>query len=51
MFQLRKRDGKLEEFDIKKIESAIEKAFLASEKAYTHEIIELIALKSTAYFN
>ncbi|MCQ3034763.1 MAG: ribonucleoside triphosphate reductase [Bacilli bacterium] len=51
MFQLRKRDGKVEEFDIKKIEAAIEKAFQGSGKPFTEDIIQLIALKSTAYFS
>ncbi len=51
MFKIKKRDGSIVEFDLKKIERAIEKAFIAEHKEYTQEIIELLALKTTANFN
>lgn len=45
MLSVKKRDGKIVEFDIKKIESAIEKAFVALKKTYTKDVIELLALR------
>lgn len=51
MLSVRKRDGKVVEFDITKIENAIAKAFEAVGKSYTKEIIELLALKVTAEFS
>ena len=37
----KKRDGKIVEFDIHKIENAIAKAFEAVNKSYSKDIIEL----------
>lgn len=51
MFEVKKRDGKVVEFDIKKIEAAIEKAFMALAKTYTPSVIELLALRVTAAFS
>ena len=51
MFRIKKRDGSIVDFDLKKIERAIEKAFIAEHKEFTQEIIELLALKTTANFN
>ena len=51
MLNVKKRDGNVVPFDLTKIENAIEKAFVAVNKVYTHEIIELLALKVTANFN
>ena len=50
MLNVKKRDGNVVPFDLTKIENAIEKAFVAVNKAYTNEIIELLALKVTAGF-
>ena len=50
MLNVKKRDGNVVPFDLTKIENAIEKAFIAVNKVYTHEIIELLALKVTAGF-
>ena len=50
MLNVKKRDGNVVPFDLTKIENAIEKAFVAVNKVYTHEIIELLALKVTAGF-
>lgn len=50
MLNVKKRDGNVVPFDLKKIENAIEKAFVAVNKVYTNEIIELLALKVTAGF-
>ena len=51
MFRIKKRDGSIVDFDLKKIEKAIEKAFIAEHKEYTQDVIELLALKVTANFN
>jgi len=51
MITVKKRDGKIVDFDIKKIENAIKKAFDASSENYTNDIIELLALRSVSNFN
>ena len=48
MLRIKKRDGGIEDFDITKIENAIEKAFMAEHKFYNHDIIEMLALRTTA---
>ena len=48
MYQVRKRDGKITNFDISKISVAIAKAFDALEKQYNNDIIDLLALKVTS---
>ena len=50
MYQVIKRDGKVVDFDISKISSAITKAFEAQGKQYHSSVIDLIALKVTADF-
>ena len=50
MYQVVKRNGKAVPFDIGKISNAIEKAFVATEKDYTPNIIDFIALRVTADF-
>ncbi len=50
MYQVIKRDGKVADFDISKISVAITKAFDATEKKYTPNIIDFLALKVTADF-
>ena len=50
MYQVKKREGKIAEFDIAKIADAITKAFEATEKQYTPNIIDFLALKVTAAF-
>ncbi len=51
MLNVKKRDGKIVEFDIHKIESALAKAFDAVNKNYNQDIIELLSLRVTADFN
>lgn len=51
MINVKKRDGQVVPFDLAKIESAIEKAFIAEHKVYSKDVIELLALKVTADFN
>ena len=51
MISVKKRDGKIVEFNIQKIKDAIEKAFIALDKKYTPDILELITLRATALIN
>ena len=50
MLNVKKRDGSVVEFNLKKIEAAIEKAFVSVNRFYTSDIIELLALRVTANF-
>ncbi|MGN6710659.1 ribonucleoside triphosphate reductase [Anaerocolumna jejuensis] len=50
MIQVAKRDGEIADFNLSKISAAIEKAFKATEKVYTGDIINLLTLRVTADF-
>ncbi len=50
MYQVVKRNGDVVSFDIKKIITAITKAFSAQNRQYHSSVIELLALKVTADF-
>ncbi len=50
MYKVLKRDGKLVEFDISKISTAIRQAFEATNKEFNDSIIDLLALRVTARF-
>jgi len=50
MFKVIKRDGEIAEFDLKKISSAIEKAFEATDTNYNTDMIELLSLRVTSDF-
>ena len=50
MYTVLKRDGKIVDFDLKKISDAITLAFDAQEKEYNTNIIDFLALKVTADF-
>ncbi len=50
MYQVIKRDGKITEFDLKKITRAIEKAFISLKKEYHPNVIDMLALKVTSDF-
>ena len=50
MFQVVKRDGEIADFSMNKISSAINKAFVAKEKNYSNDMIELLTLRVTADF-
>ena len=50
MFQVVKRDGEIADFQMKKIEAAINKAFQAKEKCYSQDMLELLSLRVTADF-
>jgi len=47
---LKKRDGKIVDFNIDKIQEAIEKAFKATESNYNEDILQLLALRSVSRF-
>ena len=48
MLQVKKRNGNLVPFDLKKIEAAMSKAFSAEHKEVTTDVIELLALRVAA---
>ena len=50
MYQVLKRDGKIVDFNLVKINEAIKMAFEAQEKQYHPSIIDFLALKVTADF-
>ncbi len=50
MYQVLKRDGKVVDFKIDKINEAIKLAFEAQEKNYHPDVIDLLGLKVTADF-
>jgi ribonucleoside-triphosphate reductase len=50
MINVVKRDGQVAEFTLQKISDAVTKAFKATEKFYTEEIISLITLRVTSDF-
>src|SRR5574344_1021726 len=50
MLNVKKRNGDLVSFDIKKIEVVIQKAFEATEKIYSDDIIALLALRVSSNF-
>ncbi|MDF2474362.1 MAG: hypothetical protein K0R21_2144 [Anaerocolumna sp.] len=50
MISVVKRDGEVAEFDLAKIAGAISKAFKATDKNFTEDIINLLALRVTADF-
>jgi len=50
MYKVRKREGKIVNFDIKKITDAITKAFEAENKKFDENVIDFLALKVTSDF-
>ena len=50
MYNVKKRDGKIADFDLKKISDAITMAFEAQDKEFNENIIDFLALKVTADF-
>lgn len=50
MYKVKKRDGKLVNFEISKISNAIKQAFEASEKKYDNDIVDFLAIKVTSDF-
>ena len=51
MFQVKKRDGKIVEFDMSKISIAISKAFNAKGVNYTADILNMLTLRVAADFS
>ena len=51
MFQVKKRDGKLVDFDLSKITTALTKAFNAKQIDYTADILNTLALRVSADFS
>lgn len=51
MFQVKKRDGSLVEFDMSKISTALSKAFNAQQTNYTADILNILTLRVTADFS
>ena len=51
MLSVKKRDGSIVPFDLSKIKNAIEKAFVAEKKSYNDDILDMLALRTTATFN
>lgn len=50
MIEVVKRDGDVADFDLKKISEAIKKAFKATGKVYTDDIVDMLALRVTSDF-
>ena len=50
MYQVLKRTGETVAFDIKKIENAIVRAFVATNKNYNEDVIQMLALRASARF-
>ena len=50
MFQVVKRDGEINDFQMKKITAAITKAFQAKDKIYSEDMVDLLGLRVTADF-
>ena len=51
MILVKKRDGSVVDFDITKIIKAIRSSFIATEKSYTEDVLEMLALRTVANFN
>ena len=51
MLNVKKRDGNIVPFDLSKIKNAIEKAFIAEKKSYNDDILDMLALRTTATFS
>ncbi len=50
MFKIIKRDGREQDFDLKRVKDAIKAAFIASETFFTEDILDLISIRVTANF-
>jgi len=51
MYQVKKRDGKIVEFNLEKIGAAIKKAFESQKKPFNQDVIDMLSLKVTADFS
>ena len=50
MFQVVKRDGEIADFKLDKITHAVEKAFIATEKQFSEDMMGMLALRVTSDF-
>ena len=50
MYKVKKRNGKVVDFEIEKISAAMKKAFDASDTKYDDNVVDFLALKVTADF-
>ena len=50
MYKVKKRDGKIANFDLMKIKRAMKKAFEGANKEFTDDILDFLSLKVTADF-
>ena len=50
MYKVRKRDGKIVNFEMNKISEAIKKAFEASNKNYDNDVVDFLSIKVTSDF-
>ncbi|QUI24643.1 ribonucleoside triphosphate reductase [Vallitalea pronyensis] len=50
MFEVVKRDGKVSQFNLGKIKEAITKAFRATDKVFTDDILDILVLRVTSDF-
>lgn len=50
ILSIQKRDGSVVPFEIGKIQSAIEKAFIATDMVFTDDILELLSLRAISKF-
>lgn len=50
MFEVVKRDGEVSQFNLIKIKEAITKAFIATDKNYTDEMLDILVLRVTSDF-
>jgi len=50
MYRIKKRDGSITDFDLKKIEVAMQKAFEATHTPYEKDVLDMLTLKVTAEF-
>jgi ribonucleoside-triphosphate reductase len=51
VYQVLKRTGETVDFDIKKIENAIVRAFVATGKNYNEDVIQMLALRASSRFS
>ncbi len=51
MYQVKKRNGQIVDFELSKISDAISKAFAAKNVAQNPDVIDMLSLKVTADFS
>jgi anaerobic ribonucleoside-triphosphate reductase len=51
VYQVKRRTGEVVDFDIRKIENAIVRAFVATSRNYNEDVIQMLALRASAHFS